>query len=30
MHRGDLPSGSLRAIFRQAGLSLDEFLDFLQ
>jgi predicted RNA binding protein YcfA (HicA-like mRNA interferase family) len=29
MHRGDLPTGTLRAIIRQAGLSLDEFLDLL-
>lgn len=29
MHRGDLPPGTLRAIIRQAGLSVDEFLDLL-
>jgi len=29
MHRGDLPRGTLRAIIRQAGLSVDEFLDLL-
>jgi predicted RNA binding protein YcfA (HicA-like mRNA interferase family) len=29
MHRGDLPAGTLRAIIKQAGLSLDEFLDLL-
>jgi hypothetical protein len=27
VHRGDLPPGTLRAINRQAGLSVDEFLD---
>jgi len=25
-HRGDLPEGTLRAILRQAGLSIEEFL----
>ena len=25
-HPGDLPEGTLRAILRQAGLSIDEFL----
>jgi predicted RNA binding protein YcfA (HicA-like mRNA interferase family) len=29
MHRGDLPPGTLRAIIRQAGLSVTEFLDLL-
>jgi predicted RNA binding protein YcfA (HicA-like mRNA interferase family) len=29
MHRGDLPLGTLRAIIRQSGLSVEEFLDFL-
>jgi predicted RNA binding protein YcfA (HicA-like mRNA interferase family) len=29
MHRGDLPPGTLRAIIRQAGLSVEEFLDLL-
>jgi predicted RNA binding protein YcfA (HicA-like mRNA interferase family) len=29
MHRGDLPAGTLRAIIKQAGLSVREFLDFL-
>jgi predicted RNA binding protein YcfA (HicA-like mRNA interferase family) len=29
MHRGDLPPGTLRAIIRQAGLSVSEFLDLL-
>jgi predicted RNA binding protein YcfA (HicA-like mRNA interferase family) len=29
VHRGDLPPGTLRAIIRQAGLSIDEFLDLL-
>jgi predicted RNA binding protein YcfA (HicA-like mRNA interferase family) len=29
MHRGDLPPGTLRAIIKQAGLSLDEFVDLL-
>jgi predicted RNA binding protein YcfA (HicA-like mRNA interferase family) len=29
MHRGDLPLGTLRAIIRQAGLSVAEFLDLL-
>jgi predicted RNA binding protein YcfA (HicA-like mRNA interferase family) len=29
MHRGDLPSGTLRAIIKQAGVSVDEFLDLL-
>jgi predicted RNA binding protein YcfA (HicA-like mRNA interferase family) len=26
-HPGDLPEGTMRAIIRQAGLSVDEFLD---
>ncbi len=30
MHRGDLPSGTQRAIIRQAGLSVSEFLDLLK
>ena len=29
VHRGGLPPGTLRAIIRQAGLSVDEFLDLL-
>jgi hypothetical protein len=29
MHRGDLPPGALRAIIKQAGLSVREFLDLL-
>ena len=29
MHGGDLPPGTLRAIIRQAGLSVREFLDLL-
>ena len=29
MHRGDLPPGTLRAIIKQAGVSVDEFLDLL-
>lgn len=29
MHRRDLPPGTLRAIIRQVGLSVDEFLDLL-
>jgi hypothetical protein len=29
MHRGDLPTGTLRAIIMQSGLSVDEFLDLL-
>jgi predicted RNA binding protein YcfA (HicA-like mRNA interferase family) len=29
MHRRDLPPGTLRAIIKQAGLSLHEFLDLL-
>jgi len=29
MHCGDLPAGTLRAIIKQARLSLDEFLDLL-
>jgi predicted RNA binding protein YcfA (HicA-like mRNA interferase family) len=29
VHRGDLPPGTLRAIIRQAGLSVAEFLDLL-
>jgi predicted RNA binding protein YcfA (HicA-like mRNA interferase family) len=29
MHRGDLPLGTLRAIIKQAGLSVHEFLDLL-
>jgi predicted RNA binding protein YcfA (HicA-like mRNA interferase family) len=29
MHRGDLPPGTLRAIIREAGLSVQEFLDLL-
>jgi predicted RNA binding protein YcfA (HicA-like mRNA interferase family) len=29
VHRGDLPPGTLRAIIRQAGLSVGEFLDLL-
>ena len=28
-HPGDLPKGTLRAIIRQAGLTVDEFLGFL-
>ena len=27
MHRGDLPPGTLRSIIKQAGLTVDEFLD---
>jgi predicted RNA binding protein YcfA (HicA-like mRNA interferase family) len=26
-HPGDMPEGTLRAILRQAGVSVDEFLD---
>ncbi len=29
VHRGDLPPGTLRAIIKQAGLTIDEFLDLL-
>jgi predicted RNA binding protein YcfA (HicA-like mRNA interferase family) len=29
MHRGDLRPGTLRAIIKQAGLSVDDFLDLL-
>jgi predicted RNA binding protein YcfA (HicA-like mRNA interferase family) len=29
VHGGDLPPGTLRTIIRQAGLSVDEFLDLL-
>jgi predicted RNA binding protein YcfA (HicA-like mRNA interferase family) len=29
IHRGDLPAGTLRAIIRQAELSVEEFLDLL-
>ncbi len=29
-HRKDLPRGTLRAIIRQAGLSVEEFLGLLQ
>jgi predicted RNA binding protein YcfA (HicA-like mRNA interferase family) len=29
MHRGDLPPGTLRAIIKQAGLSVNQFLDLL-
>jgi predicted RNA binding protein YcfA (HicA-like mRNA interferase family) len=29
MHRGDLPTGTLRAIIKQSGLSVGEFLDLL-
>ena len=29
MHRGDLPLGTLRAIIKQAGLSVRAFLDLL-
>ena len=29
MHRGDLPTGTLRTIIKQAGLSVREFLDLL-
>ena len=28
-HHGDLPKGTLRAIIRQTGLTVDEFLAFL-
>ena len=28
-HTGDLPKGTLRAIIRQAGLTVDEFMSFL-
>jgi predicted RNA binding protein YcfA (HicA-like mRNA interferase family) len=28
-HPGDLPKGTLRAIIRQAGLTIEEFLGFL-
>ena len=28
-HPGDLPKGTLRAIIRQAGLTVEEFLGFL-
>jgi predicted RNA binding protein YcfA (HicA-like mRNA interferase family) len=29
IHRGDLPPGTLRAIIREAGLTVQEFLDLL-
>lgn len=29
IHRKDLPSGTLRGIIKQAGLTVDEFLDLL-
>jgi len=29
LHPGDLPKGTLRAIIRQAGLTIDEFLGLL-
>jgi len=29
LHRGDLPKGTLRAIIRQAGLTMEEFLALL-
>lgn len=29
LHRGDLPSGTLRAIIKQAGLTREEFIDLL-
>ena len=29
VHDRDLPTGTLRAIIRQAGLTVEEFLDFL-
>lgn len=29
MHRGELPPGTLRAIIRQAGLTVEEFLRLL-
>ena len=29
VHNRDLPVGTLRAIIRQAGLTVEEFLDFL-
>jgi len=28
-HSGDLPKGTLRAIIRQAGLTIEQFLGFL-
>lgn len=27
MHRGDLPKGTVRSILREAGMTLEEFLD---
>jgi predicted RNA binding protein YcfA (HicA-like mRNA interferase family) len=29
VHRGDLPPGTLRTIIKQAGLTVEEFLDLL-
>ncbi|MEE8443679.1 MAG: type II toxin-antitoxin system HicA family toxin [Dehalococcoidia bacterium] len=29
LHPGDLPRGTLRAIIRQAGLTVEEFVEFL-
>jgi predicted RNA binding protein YcfA (HicA-like mRNA interferase family) len=29
MHRGDVPTGTLRAIIRQAGLTVSEFQELL-
>jgi predicted RNA binding protein YcfA (HicA-like mRNA interferase family) len=29
LHRGDLPPGTPRTIIKQAGLTVDEFLDLL-
>jgi predicted RNA binding protein YcfA (HicA-like mRNA interferase family) len=29
VHRKDLPKGTLRGIIRQAGLTVEEFLDLL-
>ena len=29
VHRRDVPAGTLRAIIKQAGLTVDEFLDLL-
>ena len=29
VHRGDLPTGTLRGIIRQAGLTVEEFLGLL-
>jgi predicted RNA binding protein YcfA (HicA-like mRNA interferase family) len=29
MHAGTIPSGTIRSIIRQAGLTIDQFLDLL-